>query len=81
MERIQLGIVGAGLIWDLTHKHKLRMLTSTYVIRAFSVRSASKREKLAREYPDSEIYTDYQMGNTRLWINCRQLRSEPCSAC
>jgi predicted dehydrogenase len=59
MKEIQLGIVGAGLIWEKTHKQKLKMLKSIYEIRAFSVRSESTKNKLRKEYPDSEIYSDY----------------------
>ncbi len=59
MDKIQLGIVGAGLIWDLTHKQKLNMLKSIYEIRAFSVRSESTKNKLKKEYPDLEVYNDY----------------------
>ena len=51
MDKIQLGIVGAGLIWELTHKQKLKMLKSKYEIRAFSVRSESTKYKLRKEYP------------------------------
>ena len=60
MDKIQLGIVGAGLIWELTHKQKLKMLKSKYEIRAFSVRSESTKYKLRKEYPDSEILSDYR---------------------
>lgn len=60
MSRIQLGIVGVGLIWELTHKGILEKLKDTFDIRAFSVRSDKSRNKIEREFPTAEIFNNYQ---------------------
>ena len=58
MRRIRLGIIGAGLIWNKAHKHKLEELKHRYEIVAFAVNSTESRDKLAGEYPDAAVSRD-----------------------
>ncbi len=60
MRKIRLGIVGAGLIWEKSHKDKLKELEHLYEITAFSVRSDGNYHKLRKQYPDSRIYRDFR---------------------
>ena len=51
--KIKLGVIGAGLIWDLTHKYKLEKMKDIFEITAFSVRSEKSRNKLKNEFQTS----------------------------
>ena len=55
-----MGIVGAGLIWDLSHKLILKKLNDVFEIAAFAVRSDKNHDKLNKEYPHSRVFRDYR---------------------
>jgi len=55
-----LGIVGAGLIWDLSHKLMLKKLKEVFEIAAFAVRTDKSHDKVKKEYPDSRVFRDYR---------------------
>jgi predicted dehydrogenase len=59
MKKMNLGIVGAGLIWEKSHKQVLKMLDDRFVVKAFSVKHDSTRSKLSKEFPESETFLDY----------------------
>lgn len=59
MRRIRLGVIGAGLIWNKSHKHKLRELEHLYEIAAFAVKSERTHGRLSGEYPDARVFRDY----------------------
>ncbi|MFW5976210.1 MAG: Gfo/Idh/MocA family protein [Alkalispirochaetaceae bacterium] len=60
MERIKLGIIGPGLIWDKTHRDIVRSMGNTFEVTALSARSEKTREKARGQFPQAEIYPDYR---------------------
>lgn len=55
-----LGIIGAGLIWDKAHKGAIRRLGERVRIAAFAARSAETRAKVTAEFPEAAVYADYR---------------------
>ena len=59
MRPIQLGVIGAGLIWIRTHKPILEMMTAAFVPVAFCDVNEERRAALAREFPGARVLSDY----------------------
>jgi len=60
MRPIQLGVIGTGLIWIRTHKSILANMQDAFVPVAFCDTSEQRRETVAREFPDAQVFDDYQ---------------------
>ena len=60
MSLIRLGVVGAGKIWEATHKDVLNSYSDSIKISAFTVRRDEVKVELLKEYPDAIFYKDYQ---------------------
>lgn len=58
--RIRLGIVGAGLIWEKSHRHKLSELDHLFEVVAFAAESERTRARLGSEYPELKVLAVYQ---------------------
>ncbi len=59
MEKIRLGIIGPGLIWDKSHEPALKETSDFFAISAFSATSQKSKEKIKKKYPDLPFYYDY----------------------
>ena len=59
MEKIRLGVVGTGLIWEYTHMPIINSMKDTYEVTALCVSKPEKREKWQNLYPLARIYLDY----------------------
>jgi predicted dehydrogenase len=60
MDRIRMGIIGPGIIWERVHKNILKKFEKNFEIAAFCARSEKSRNKVKKEYPDLPFYTDYK---------------------
>jgi predicted dehydrogenase len=60
MNKVRLGIVGPGNIWERVHKGILKKFESKFEIAAFCARSEKSREKVKEEFPQAPFYTDYR---------------------
>jgi predicted dehydrogenase len=60
MNKIRLGIVGPGIIWERTHKNILKEFGNNFEIAAFCARSEKSRNKVKEEFPEAPFYTDYR---------------------
>ena len=59
MNKLRLGIIGPGLIWEHSHEEVLLEMADFYSIAAFCASSEATREKVQATYPDCPFYTDY----------------------
>ena len=60
VEKLKLGIVGPGIIWEKTHKPVLKKLNDLFEIAAFCASGEKSREKVTKEYPEIPFYNDYK---------------------
>ena len=60
MNRIRIGVVGTGLIWEYTHFPILESLLRKYEIRALCVRRTEKADYWKKKCPNARIYSDYK---------------------
>ncbi len=60
MEKVKLGIVGPGLIWEREHKPALNQLSDLFEISAFCASSESNKNKIQKEYPGLPFFSDYK---------------------
>jgi predicted dehydrogenase len=60
MNKVRLGIVGPGIIWETVHKDILKKFENKFEITAFCARSEKSRNKVKEEYPEAPFYTDYR---------------------
>ncbi len=58
MEKIRLGIIGPGLIWEKSHEPVLKEMSDFFAISAFSATSQKSEEKVKKKYPDLPFYYD-----------------------
>ncbi len=61
MDKIRLGIIGPGLIWEKTHKPILKKFRDKFEIAAFCATSEKSRDKVKKEYPELPFYKDYKV--------------------
>ncbi len=59
MNKIRLGIIGPGLIWEWAHKPVLKKLEDKFEIAAFCATSEKSKNKINKEYPVMPFYKDY----------------------
>lgn len=60
MQKIRLGIIGPGLIWDKVHRDIVRSMGNTFEVTALSARSEETREKARNQFPHAAIHPDYR---------------------
>ncbi|MFP4331058.1 MAG: Gfo/Idh/MocA family protein [Spirochaetaceae bacterium] len=60
MRTIRLGVIGPGLIWDLTHRDIIRGMSKTFEVTALSARSEETRQKGASQFPEAAVFADYR---------------------
>jgi len=60
MNKIRLGIVGPGLIWEWAHKPVLKKLEDKFEVAAFCATSEKSKNKINKEYPVMPFYKDYK---------------------
>ena len=60
MNKIRLGIIGPGLIWERAHKPVLKKLEDKFEIAAFCATSEKSKNKINKEYPVMPFYKDYK---------------------
>lgn len=60
MQKIRLGIIGPGLIWDKIHRDIVRGMGNTFEVTALSARSEKTREKARNQFPQASIHPDYR---------------------
>jgi scyllo-inositol 2-dehydrogenase (NADP+) len=60
MNKIRLGIIGPGLIWEGQHKPVLKKLEDKFEIAAFCATSDKSKHKINKEYPVMPFYKDYK---------------------
>ncbi len=60
MNKIRLGIIGPGLIWELAHKLALQKFEDKFEIAAFCATSEKSKNKINKEYPVMPFYKDYK---------------------
>jgi predicted dehydrogenase len=60
MQKIRLGIIGPGLIWDRIHRDIIRSMGNTFEVTALSARSEETREKARNQFPRATIHPDYR---------------------
>ncbi len=51
MNKIRLGIIGPGLIWEKVHKPILKKFRDKFEIAAFCATSEKSKNKINKEYP------------------------------
>ncbi len=61
MNKIRLGIIGPGIIWERAHKPALKRLRDKFEIVAFCATSEKSKNKINKEYPGMPFYKDYQV--------------------
>ena len=60
MNKIRLGIIGPGIIWERVHKQIIKKFENKFEIAAFCARSEKSRDKVKEEYPELPFYADYR---------------------
>jgi len=60
MDRIRLGIVGTGLIWEHVHRPVVDSMPGRYEVVALCARKQENHAKWKRRYPDARIYGRYE---------------------
>lgn len=60
MQKVRLGVIGPGLIWDRAHRDIVRSMSNRFIVTAFSARSEKTRSKAAQQFPEAEIFADYR---------------------
>ncbi len=60
MNKVRLGVIGPGLIWDLAHRREVERLSDHFELVAFSGRSDESEAKVRRDYPTARFYRDYR---------------------
>jgi scyllo-inositol 2-dehydrogenase (NADP+) len=60
MNKIRLGILGLGTIWEKAHKPALEKLTDIFEITAFCDRSEKIKTGVIKEFPNRPFYSDYK---------------------
>lgn len=60
MSKIQLGIVGTGLIWEHVHMPVIDSMPAQYEVAALCARKRENQEKYKRKYPNARIYGRYE---------------------
>jgi len=60
MDKIRLGVIGPGIIWERVHKNELKRLANKFEIVAFCGRSDKSKNTAEREYPGVPFYRDYK---------------------
>jgi predicted dehydrogenase len=61
MNKIRLGIIGPGLIWEKAHKPALKKFSDKFEIAAFCATSEKSKNKINKEYPGMPFYKDYKL--------------------
>ena len=54
---IKLGIIGPGLIWEMTHRQILAQLDDRFTVVAVAARSEKNQERGRQAYPQAHIYS------------------------
>jgi scyllo-inositol 2-dehydrogenase (NADP+) len=60
MPAVRLGVIGTGLIWIRTHKAILATMADAFEPVAFCDVSEERRAAVAQEFPNAEVFSDYQ---------------------
>ena len=60
MDRIRIGVIGPGLIWQNSHQPALALLQDRVEITAFAASSERRRAAVERDYPRAPFYLDYR---------------------
>jgi predicted dehydrogenase len=60
MDKIRLGVIGPGIIWERVHKNELKRFENKFDIAAFCGRSDKSKNKAEKEYPGVPFYRDYK---------------------
>ena len=60
MNKIKLGIIGPGIIWERAHKPVLNRLKNLFAITAFCATSEASKNKVKKEFPDVPFFYNYK---------------------
>jgi predicted dehydrogenase len=60
MNKIGLGIIGTGLIWEHVHMPVVDSMPDKYSVVALCARKEENQKKWKRLYPDDRIYGSYE---------------------
>jgi len=60
MDKLRVGVVGPGLIWQNAHQPVLSQLQDRVEIAAFAASSERRRATIAAQYPGVPFYQDYR---------------------
>ncbi|MEA2016023.1 MAG: Gfo/Idh/MocA family oxidoreductase [Actinomycetota bacterium] len=61
MNKVRLGVIGPGLVWERVHEQELKRFTDKFEIAAFCARSDKSKKKVEKEYPGIPFYRDYKV--------------------
>ncbi len=61
MDKVRLGVIGPGIVWERVHKHELKRYSNKFEIVAFCARSDKSKNKVKKEYPGVPFYRDYKV--------------------
>jgi len=69
MNKIRLGVIGPGIIWEKAHKPALKKFSDKFEIAAFCATSEKSKSKVIKEYPGIPFYKDYKVLVKEPFIN------------